>query len=295
MSAWTRRRGMGGGSRRGGGSSGRLLVEFVAIALAVFLGLWANEWWEGRENAALARRALADVRTEVERNRMVMAERAEYHESVLPRLETVAERVRRTGAFDPAGDAPLPRGLHFPILTDAAWESARVTGALEHIDFSTVSLIAAVYSLQERLREMERQVASGALSPETLEPANARNALRFTRLMLNDVIIAERELLELYDRARARIDERLDGPATAEPASGTSRTSGAGASRSEEPAVPDTASADTTPPAGRPRREAPTDPTARDTTTADATARDTTAQDTTARDTAARDTTTGRR
>lgn len=222
MSAWTRRRGLGG-SRRERGSPGRLLVELLAVALGVFLGLWANEWREGRENAALARRALADVRTEVVRNRTVMAERADYHESVLPRLETVAERLRGNGTSDPVRDA-LPRGLHFPILTDAAWESARVAGALEHIDFGTVSLIAAVYSLQEHLRDLERQVTSGALSPGSLEPSNLANALRFTRLMLDDVIVAERELLDLYGRAVARIDGMLAPPADTLPAAGPADT-----------------------------------------------------------------------
>src|SRR5262245_4751039 len=63
-----------------------LALEFVLIAAAVFLGLLADGWREGRQQQQLAERTLERFRVEVAENRAAVESVLEYHVDLRDRV-----------------------------------------------------------------------------------------------------------------------------------------------------------------------------------------------------------------
>lgn len=178
----------------------RLAVEFVVIVIGVLVALGVDQWNERRQNDELARQVLRAVAAELSENHRQLTRRIEYHESILPGLDSLqrlAEAGNRTNIL--RSDA-LPQGIGFWLLKDTAWETAIVTEAVRHFDLAVTSLLSTTYSLQEALRENERAIADGVVRPEWFGAPDQSGAVIFLAVMLRDLMIDEREL-EKFQRA----------------------------------------------------------------------------------------------
>jgi len=120
-----------------------LIVEAGFVFLAVFLALIAEEWREDQDRRELAERALAAVVSEIEANRDEILQGDSQNQADL-------EALRR--ALDELG-----RGTELPEITvnyqvaltsTAAWETARMSQAINFLEFERVADLAELYELQ---------------------------------------------------------------------------------------------------------------------------------------------------
>lgn len=121
-----------------------LLVEFVSITFAVFLGFLLTEWRTDRSNAAMADGALQAIATETLFNQRQVEGRVDYFRMInaqFDSLRAAGQPISLDRVHGWTGAAP-------PLLRRSAYDAAMTTGALGHADFKVANDIATMYAMQ---------------------------------------------------------------------------------------------------------------------------------------------------
>jgi len=124
---------------------GHLLAEGTLIVFAVLVALAADAWWEEREDQALAERATIAITREIRRNLADLAPDPEAPplDELMARIDEGIERYREGGR---------PRGFgvtwNVGLLSSAAWETAQITRATQHLPLDRLIDLAQMYEFQ---------------------------------------------------------------------------------------------------------------------------------------------------
>lgn len=127
-----------------------MVVEASMIFLAVLLALASEEWRESRDRHELADRALHAVTGEI-RSNLDELERAGPPNAA--RLEAAREALARLEEGQELDAADI--GLEIALLSSAAWESARMSQAVQFIDLDIVRELSEVYEVQALYERMQ--------------------------------------------------------------------------------------------------------------------------------------------
>jgi hypothetical protein len=121
-------------------------LAIVTIGLFIALMLEAGvEYWHHRHVVAEAR---ANIRTELENNHAAAQKDIGY---LSQNLKNVAANIRtlRDMETSPKGHHSLGNTMSFATLDDAAWRTARDTGALAYMPYNEVQLYSGIYAEQQ--------------------------------------------------------------------------------------------------------------------------------------------------
>ena len=177
-----------------------LLLEAFFIVFAVLVALAVEEWNDGRELRAQADMARAAVLSELEGNR---AELMVGKDSTLAMLDRATDVVRRLRQGEDVVEVNISGVL--PDFSDAAWETARVTGTVARMDYVWVLETARVYQTQALTLDLQRELLSmiGSLA------VRAADLERFTEFRGQLVIltILHDELDRKYDSLMAHSED----------------------------------------------------------------------------------------
>jgi hypothetical protein len=123
-----------------------LFLETFAVILGVTVALLANGWAAEREHRARAAAARASIEEELRANRAAVAAARDYHGRLMDALGP------RMAPGQPAPELRLfAEGFINPAETlTTAWDAARATGVLEHMDYDDVLAFSRLYARQER-------------------------------------------------------------------------------------------------------------------------------------------------
>jgi hypothetical protein len=195
-----------------------ILLEVVLIVAGVLLGLAANAWREGQQEAARAQAALRTIRTEVAYNlSQVDSSLVAYHRQMDDALRVLRDRALAGERIEAqAFQRALPNGFRTPLLSNTAWATAQRTGAVNHLDFELVATLARLYDVQAFLQDKLDHVGTNfyVAGNVTLDDFGA-TATAF-KLLVNDIVIQEERLrTRHYPETLTRIDDHLDRPAPA--------------------------------------------------------------------------------
>ena len=181
----------------------KALFEAFFVVLAVGLALAANEWRQSRADRQQARSALASIVEELKSNRAAVQTSLEYH----------TERLQLLGRLSGSGGVPdgrdFPRGFVLPAqIFQTAWESAGETGALSHMEYSTVLELSRLYARQERY-ESQAQSVGPILYGELFRGGVAGVLENHANLaaLIGTFSYREQQQLERYDEVLASLGE----------------------------------------------------------------------------------------
>lgn len=199
----------------------RAAFESLLIVFSVVLALALTNWAEERKTAAQVAEARQFFIAEIRANReILLSEPILPHHRRLRRIFNVAAGQNSPTVDDAmnAYGAVFETGLHVPPLRDAVWRSAQTGDILGEMPLEEVFLLADVYAAQGRLSQTSGQFVSGvpALLGQLEQGRGVRAALVSGQLTLGDVVAGEEGLVQLYDRALARLDPN-GTPATSTP------------------------------------------------------------------------------
>lgn len=106
-----------------------LSVEAILVVSSVLLALALEDWQQSRAEARLADRALQEFVDEVHTNcSRIMAVQA-YHQRV-------------------AGGESEPEGIQIGLLRNDAWDVAKTTGAVPHMEYDVVARVTEISAHQ---------------------------------------------------------------------------------------------------------------------------------------------------
>lgn len=173
-----------------------ILLEAGFVVLGVFLALVANEWRADANARARAEQARTGIVNEIRANRAAYADSRTYHAALLDSLRT-----RMAPGSAPPPSTLFDRGFVFPAQAQAtAWEAARSTDVLAHLNFDEVLAFSRLYASNERYR-ISAENAGQVLFEQIAErgvpgvTANYRNLMYLIGSMqyLEDDLVAEHD------------------------------------------------------------------------------------------------------
>jgi hypothetical protein len=186
----------------------QVLLESSMIVFSILLALWVNDWQQDQQNEKLTAQSLVNFLKEIQRNEAWLEDVAPFHQGLATALKQQigANTIRsRAELLDMVG----PDGVRPPDLLDTAWQTAIATGALTHMDYTTVSALSLTYSQQARFREDVRARLPNALRTGDVRDEDAPAAARSVELYLEDVTGNEEQLRAVYAEAAVVIRETL--------------------------------------------------------------------------------------
>jgi len=169
----------------------KLLIEFISVTFAVFLGLMLNQWKDNQNNQNLANQSSNSIRAEIDRNNVKVKEMIESHEIILSRLDsiiTLTEAERHDN---------VSLKLNFQIINSTSWETAKLTQAIAHMDINNVSEIADVYHYQNYYESIVKEYVTRNIYIKA--DVNDSDYLENMRSFLSAIIPVEKNLRDYYN------------------------------------------------------------------------------------------------
>ncbi|GLH71906.1 hypothetical protein GETHLI_04080 [Geothrix limicola] len=193
--------------------------HLFATFLGLIMALGLEQWREHRQELRLSEESLHRIEAELRRNRDDTAQRLVRLETEIPVTKAYYEDLERAVAERRAGrKAPLPVRLKTQNpdfgFTWSAWEGARATGGLRHIDPTRLQRMSEVYADMQRFIPIQDQLmlnpafadllTFAPLEPESLRPQELDrllNGFRFNQTWNQSRIRIGREMLKELDEA----------------------------------------------------------------------------------------------
>jgi hypothetical protein len=152
---------------------GQAALEAGLIVFAILTALGVDEYWETREERALAETAIERIAAEVLANRSDLLDSRESNLTLMADLASAITSLE-------AGEGPGLSGVNYEVslLGDDAWQTAQVTGAVHFMDFDQVGRISMVYRVQQLYLDRQAPIVDDVANLGSGELADSFSALR---------------------------------------------------------------------------------------------------------------------
>jgi hypothetical protein len=170
----------------------------VMIVFSVLLALSLESWTEHRQEKALVREALANIRVELDSNLKAIEAQRPRQQQLIAALQ---ERLE-----NPEGGSPPARELeplYPPDLSSAAWSAAMSTQVMVHAGFRTVQTSARFYEAEKWLDRIEN-------SWLRLLTDGRETDAESTRQRLGAMLYLARSYVEMEDALTSLFHEALE-------------------------------------------------------------------------------------
>ncbi len=173
----------------------QVLIESALIVISILVALGLDEWREKREDAEMARQALSNFISEVQRNQARVDDAAPFNKGL---LEVLKGRYEGSG-IDSVDEFVIMVESYTPlVLQSTAWETALATGSLAKMEYNLVSALSLTYSLQNRYQLATRSGVANLTSPQNLSADKLDLAIYNAVRYLDDITNMEQELGVIY-------------------------------------------------------------------------------------------------
>lgn len=181
-----------------------IFFQMLPVMLGVFLGLWANNWNEDRQLKKLETKVLQKIKQDIESNREQLTSVIEYHESLADSANAIIKKIDKKllfkSAYEIGDDSPtFWRGTRTGNLRDAGYQTAIVSGVLADMDFELVSIFSEIDRAQSSYSLMSNNYLQTIINQNS--DTKVMDYLVFVMSFSQDISIAEKNLIELYDIA----------------------------------------------------------------------------------------------
>ena len=128
-------------------SVSKIIWEIFAIVLAVLLALALDNYNENRKEKKLAEYALQSILTEVENNLASIKENYQKNQERLEQLILTRDTLIKMGKE--ALDGGISLYYEQTILSNGAWEMAKLTGTTQQLSPDLLQDLSQIHSLQQ--------------------------------------------------------------------------------------------------------------------------------------------------
>ncbi len=177
-----------------------LLIEFVSVFLAVFLGFMANQWRDSYNNSKLAKQTVENIQFEIRNNSKTLTGMLENHKVQQKKIDRLMEIID-----DPKATENITLDLQFKLISSNSWETAKLTQAVAYMDVKQVSDIAAVYEIQEYYKNLVDDFTRSTNVISSDDVKEAKISLLKIKRALGKIVPMESDLLVYYRELQKKI------------------------------------------------------------------------------------------
>ncbi len=174
----------------------KMALEVPPVVLAVLLAFGINSWWQNSKQEQLTRIARENIVREIQINAGVLENNIQGNQRRIVEIRKSIQQLTE----DPTDTADMAvRGMQLYTLTEAAWESAGLSGSLSNLDQNFMMTASKLYRLQLSRNSQTAGATLAMKDIETLKPENLLAALLQNELVLQELIHIEEFLLSEYN------------------------------------------------------------------------------------------------
>lgn len=180
-----------------------VLVLIVPVMLGVYLGLLANNWNNEKEENKQTEKVLKNILQEINYNHLSVEESLAYFSQLRDSIHRLDNRNLLPSNFS------FWKGLNPPLLKDASFQSASLSGVLSRIDIDLLEQLTIVYALQDDLKEQSGTYVQSVTNKIGESDFTNEKYLIILENYAHDQVSAEVKLLEALNRAKQVTSETL--------------------------------------------------------------------------------------
>ena len=177
-----------------------LLIEFVSVFLAVFLGFMANQWRDSYNNSKLAKQTVENIQFEIRNNSKTLTGMLANHKVQQKKIDRLMEIID-----DPKATENITLDLQFKLISSNSWETAKLTQAVAYMDVKQVSDIAAVDEIQEYYKNLVDDFTRSTNVISSDDVKEAKISLLKIKRALGKIVPMESDLLVYYRELQKKI------------------------------------------------------------------------------------------
>jgi hypothetical protein len=176
------------------------LTHLIIVTIGLFIALMMEAGVELIHHRHLVREARENIRTELQTNHDAAQQDLQLMQQAIDRQKSNIANIRSLSTEGKNFHGTVSNTLDYDSFDDAAWRTARDTGALGYMPYAEIQRYSDVYMLAEIVNKQaveagERDFLAAApfktgLDPDKLDPADYKK-------MLNDNAAVEIELIAL--------------------------------------------------------------------------------------------------
>lgn len=183
---------------------GDVVIEIVSIVLAILLAFVISNWHERSTRQAALHAALVNIHDEMLLNRRLLKQEIPVHLHYQQQFQSLVESAHSEHiSFDRLG-ATIQRaskdGFHEAALEAIAWEIAQNSTALTDMQYRQRATLTQIYDIQAITMQRQDRFASNLILPSAAANGNWFYSAVESSENLGDVVAAEAELAQGYDR-----------------------------------------------------------------------------------------------
>lgn len=165
------------------------LVLILPVMLGVYLGLLANNWNNGQEEKKQTEKALNNLSLEIEYNTATTQESLDYFKQLRDTIYVLDNRNTLPSSFS------FWKGLNPPLLKDASFQAASLSGVLGKLDIDLLQQLTSVYELQADIELQSNNYVQSVTNKIGEENFTNHKYLIILENYAHDQISAEEQLL----------------------------------------------------------------------------------------------------
>ncbi len=125
-----------------------LLGQLLPVAIGVFFGIWVSNWNESRLQKAQQLEMLGLMVEELKENQKNLERAIPYHEMIGKTVDSLTSNLPEEALLKPireiGGPMAIPgwMGINMPLLQNAVYESAVISGSFSGLEFALLQSFA---------------------------------------------------------------------------------------------------------------------------------------------------------
>ncbi len=183
-----------------------IALESLFIVFALLGALAIDEWRDEQNRSQLAFSAELAIIDELKNNRHQLQENLTKHQEMLRTLERKISKFQADKSEAPNFDFNFSMAL----LTSAAWDSARMTNAVQNMPLERVNQYSTVYSYQELSITTQNNLIDKLFTIGDLEDSEFVGFTSGFNHRLSILIEVNQELMGLYARTISDFETLTD-------------------------------------------------------------------------------------
>ena len=181
-----------------------VIVLVFPVMLGVYLGLLANNWSEEKAEQQQTEKVLTNIYHELEYNEVVTQESSLYFKQLRDSIFYLENKNSLPSNFS------FWKGLNPPLLKDASFQSASISGVLSRLDIDLLEQLTSVYKLQSDLELQSNTYVQSVTNKIGENSFTNEKYLIILENYAHDQISTEAQLTEELKKAKSMVSEKLN-------------------------------------------------------------------------------------
>jgi len=144
----------------------KYLIEFLIVAFGVFLGSYANEKQNEKKINKNKEKAIENIISELENNKKKLENAIEYHQLYKAYFDSIVQTIPKESYKELYIESDKFRyykakewkGFGFAEFESTAFETAKMSGALQNMDIQLLQEISNIYNQTKHLENLDNKI-----------------------------------------------------------------------------------------------------------------------------------------